>query len=133
MGRPSIYSQDIADEICERLANGEPLAKICRDDHMPCYSAVRRWEDDNAEFKALSTRAKRDGTHFLADDCQEIVDEPVDGDAEVARIQIAHRKLRVDTRLRLIGKWNSGDYGDKQQVEHTGGVTVQAARFDSDL
>ena len=30
----------------------------------------------------------------------------------------------IDTRLRLIGKWNAKSYGDKLGVEHSGGVTI---------
>ena len=42
-----MYSEEVAKRICERLANGEPLAKICRDEDMPDYSTARRWEDSN--------------------------------------------------------------------------------------
>src|SRR5438552_3546860 len=46
-GRPSIYSDKLAAKICERLACGKPLAKICRDEAMPAYSTVRKWEVEN--------------------------------------------------------------------------------------
>jgi hypothetical protein len=114
MGRPSIYTDELADAICQRLACGEPLAKICRDDAMPSYSCVRRWEQENAEFRALSARAKQDGTHYLADESLEIADAPLP--SEDAQAEIAHRKIRIDTRMRLIGKWNRQDYGDKQLI-----------------
>lgn len=107
-GRPSSYNDEVAAEICERLANGEPLARICRDDDMPAYSTVRKWEDENAEFSALSARAKRDGTHFLADDSLRIADDE--------QIDTQRAKLMIDTRLRLIGKWNAKAYGDKTQL-----------------
>lgn len=116
MGRPSLYSEELAALICERLAQGEPLAKICRDDTMPSYSCARRWESENAEFKALSARAKQDGTHYMADDSIGIADANLPDDPEVARVEVQHRKLRIDTRLRLIGKWNRQDYGDKQLI-----------------
>jgi len=110
-GRPSGYTPEIAEAICERLANGEPLARICRDDEMPAYSTVRKWESENAEFSALSARAKQDGTHFLADDSLRIADDK--------QIETQRAKLMIDTRLRLIGKWNAKAYGDK--VALTGG------------
>lgn len=104
-GRPSDYTEDLAAAICERLANGEPLAKICRDDAMPSYSTVRRWENEKPEFQALSARARIDGTHFLADDSLRIADDD--------SIDTQRAKVMIDTRLRLIGKWNSRAYGDK--------------------
>ena len=127
MGRPSSYTDEIAESICERLSQGEPLARICSDEAMPSYSTVRKWEAEDETFSALSTRAKRDGTHFLADDSLTIADEDLPSDAELARIAVAHRKLRIDTRLRLIGKWNAKEYGDKQQVEHSGNIGIGSA------
>ena len=111
-GRPSLYTPELADRICQRLSEGEPLARICRDDDMPGYSTVRKWESENPEFLALSLRAKADGTHFMADDSIRIADDPT--------IDPQRARLMVDTRLRLIGKWNSRAYGDKVQAEVTG-------------
>lgn len=111
VGRPSIYSDELAQAICERLAQGEPLARICDDEAMPDFSTVWRWDRDNAEFRKLSMRARELGTHFLADDCLRIADEEGKEPAD--------KRVRIDTRLRLIGKWNAKTYGDK--VRHVGG------------
>lgn len=112
-GAPSIYTPELAERICDQLACGVPLVKICRQEGMPSYSAVRKWEKTNPEFAALSARAKADGTHFLADDALMIADEPLPTDPDAARTEINRRKLQIDTRMRLIGKWNSRAYGDK--------------------
>lgn len=98
-------------EIVERLAHGEPLARICADDHMPDFSTVWRWEESDEDFRKISARARLHGTHFLADDCLRISDD--------ATLEPSDKKVRIDTRLRLIGKWNAKVYGDKQTVEHT--------------
>lgn len=42
-GRPSVYTDEIAEEICYRLADGEPLLSICRDEHLPHRATVLRW------------------------------------------------------------------------------------------
>jgi len=42
-GRPLIYSHDVADEICVRIAQGESLKRICDDDEMPCLKTVFNW------------------------------------------------------------------------------------------
>lgn len=42
-GRPSKYSEELALEICSRIAEGESLLKICRDDHMPRRETVHVW------------------------------------------------------------------------------------------
>lgn len=42
-GRPTKYTQEIADEICTRIAGGESLHSICRDDHLPHRCTVLLW------------------------------------------------------------------------------------------
>lgn len=110
MGRPSSKTPEVVAEIIERLSGGEPLARICTDDHMPHFSTVWRWEDDDEEFRKLSTRAREHGTHFMADDCLRIADDP--------GLEPPDKKVRIDARLRLIGKWNAKKYGDATTVKH---------------
>jgi hypothetical protein len=118
-GRPSDYSEELAETICGHLALGVPMARIAAMDDMPDYSTLKRWQRDNEEFRALSARAKEDGTHFLGEDSLRIADD--------LTIDPQHKRIMIDTRLRLIGKWNSREYGDKITQEHTGpdGTPIQ--------
>ena len=43
MPRPSKYSDQIAVEICQRIAEGECLPAVCRDPKMPSKRAVMTW------------------------------------------------------------------------------------------
>ena len=108
LGRPTLFNDDLAERILERLANGEPLKKICQDADMPNYLTVLKWQDRHPDFGMLSARAKQDGTHALADECLSIADDP--------NIDPADKRVRIDTRIRLIGKWNSKAYGDKVAI-----------------
>jgi hypothetical protein len=69
-------------------------------------------------------RAKQNGTHFLADDTLRIADDET--------IETQRAKLMIDTRLRLIGKWNAKAYGDKVTNEHVGpdGGPVQVQKIE---
>lgn len=107
-GRPTDYNQEIAEIILDRLAEGKPMKVICKEEDMPCYMSVLRWQRRHPEFGDLVARAKVDGTHALADECIEIADEKKSDPAD--------RRVRIDTRLRLIGKWNATVYGDKMAV-----------------
>jgi len=60
----------------------------------------------------------------MAGDCITIADTPGDP---------SDKRVRIDTRLRLIGMWNRKDYGAKQEVEHKGGVTVVTQDHDANL
>ena len=113
MSRPSKRTPEIVEAICLRLSHGETLQSICSDDDMPNYSTVWRWEQEDVEFCKISARAREIGTHFIADYCINIADNPT--------IEPADKRIRIDTRLRLIGKWNAKKYGEKQIIE--GGET----------
>jgi hypothetical protein len=114
-GRPSIFSLELADRLCERLADGETLRAICRDEGMPDERTVRRWALDDLEgFAGHYARAREIGYQGMADDLTEIADAK-DGDP-------ARDRLRVDTRKWLLSKALPKIYGDKQQIEHSGSL-----------
>lgn len=128
MGRPSTFTQEIADEICRRLALDESLASICRDKHMPDVTTVYYWRNSIEQFSQDYARARTDQGHTVADGIGDIRKQILAGEIEPD----------VGKAAADLAKWEASrraarDYGDKQQVEHSGGVTVQAARFDADL
>lgn len=112
IGRPTKKTPELVDEIIERLIEGQSMAQICKLEHMPSYVNVWRWEQDDEEFRNRSAHAKVEGTHFLAGDSLRIADDQT--------IDPQHKRVMVDTRLRLIGKWNRKIYGEKVTNEHSG-------------
>lgn len=129
-GRPSTYTPEIAALICERLATGESLRAICRDDGMPPESTVRGWVlDDVQGFSAHYARARDIGLDALAEETLAIADTPQEGEEteqtddgyKVKRgDMLGHRKLQVDTRKWLLSKLAPKKYGDKTSMELTG-------------
>lgn len=123
MGRPSTYTDEIAAEICERIGNGEPLAQICREDGMPSLTTVYRWQVDSEDFSASIARAREAGFDQIALDAMHIADETARDSRKGKRGEqipnsewIARSRLRVETRLKLLAKWDPRRYGDKQLV-----------------
>lgn len=116
-------------EICARLSTGEPLAQICRDPHMPERTVVYDWLKENKEFAQRIAHARDAGFDAIAEDCLAIADSPMpstdNGATDGGAVQ--HAKLRVETRLKLLAKWDPKRYGDKQQVEHSGAVDIAGA------
>jgi hypothetical protein len=110
-GRPSKFTAALGARICTRLAAGETLRAICRDEDMPPRSTVRGWALDNEAFSEKYARAREIGYQDLADDLIEISDDKL-GDP-------ARDRLRVDTRKWLLSKALPKLYGDK--LQHTGG------------
>ncbi len=133
MGAKSTYTPEIGAAICERLANGESLLRICKDMQI-AYGTAYGWEVHVPEHRENSARAREVGCHAIADDCIEIADTPhegietiekPDGSMETKRGDMTqHRRMRIDTRMRLLGKWLPKVYGDKQQIEHSGSISL---------
>lgn len=126
-GRPSSYDRAIADAICERIADGQPLRQICRDEMMPPWRTVYNWLQDNEDFSARFARAREIGFDAIAQECLDIADESafdaIEGENGVLRANtefIQRSKLRVETRLKLLAKWDPKRYGEKVQQELSG-------------
>lgn len=135
MARPSIYTQELADAICERLSHGESLRTVCRDDEMPSVATIFNWMRSKEGFLEQYTRAKEESADAMAEDILEIADNEVeqplvvDGipfqvDGKLVMIKdnvsVNHAKLRVDTRKWLMSKMKPKKYGERVTNEHTG-------------
>lgn len=114
-GRPSSYSEALAEEICDRIANGESLVQICRDEHMPNRRTVLRWMEADAAFATRSARAREVHADFAQDRMLEIEVGVLDGeiDATAARVVLSSMQWRAS---KLAPK----KYGDTSKVEHSG-------------
>ncbi|KQP36126.1 hypothetical protein ASF44_16285 [Pseudorhodoferax sp. Leaf274] len=102
------------------------MASICRDESMPAVRTVGDWKDANPAFAASIARAREEGFDALAAECLEIANTPLEGiesttkpngDVEEKRgDMLGHRKLQIETRLKLLAKWDPKRYGDKMQI-----------------
>lgn len=119
MGRPSLYTEELVAEICARLSTGEPMAVICRDAHMPDRTTVWDWAQASADLSQRIARARDDGFDAIAADCLQIADQPnkrITADGEAHESDPQRDKLRVDTRLKLLAKWDPKRYGERLDV-----------------
>ena len=125
IGRPSKYTPELAAEICMRLSDGEPLRKICRDEHMPHWTAIYDWLSKDKELSLQVARAREAGYQAMAEETLEIADNFHLGQTEVlddkgSRVTIedmlGHRKLRIETRLKLLACWDPSKYGNRTVV-----------------
>jgi hypothetical protein len=120
MGRPSTYSDEIFDQICTRLENGEVLKAICRDEQMPDRSTVLRWiaADDGKRRKYEA--ARRACVEFWSDEIIEIAtdsskDTIVDrkGRRGCNHEWVSRSRLRIDTMWKLMRSIAPERYGEK--------------------
>lgn len=118
MGRPSEYSVEIADAICIRIAAGDSLADVLREDGAPGYSTVMQWLRAHPQFAENYARAREEQGEHDADQVGAIAKQVLTGavDPQAARVAIDAYKWTAAKRKPKV-------YGDK--VEVTGRMTLE--------
>lgn len=125
MGRPSEYSQEVADAICDLMAEGKGLREICSREGMPGRTSVLRWLRDNADFRSQYARAR---IHLMDWYAEEIVrisadesgDVIIDQDGDKSRTVANHAKvqrdrLKVDTLKWIMSRLAPKRYGNNPE------------------
>jgi len=108
------YSEVMADLICNAVAEGGSLTKICKMKGFPSYVQVCHWRRQYPEFEEALVRARQDRAEALRDEAMSIADDAAEeGDA------INKARLRTDIR-----KWSSAvddpsRYSPKTKVDAT--------------
>lgn len=111
-GRPSAFTDEIAEAICARIIDGESLRSICSGEDMPHRLTVLRWMSADEAFATKCARARDLQADTLFEDMQSVADT---GNPE----DIQRAKLRVSTMQWRAAKLAPKRYGDK--VAHVGG------------
>jgi hypothetical protein len=122
-GRPSDYTKDLGDLICELLAQGHSLRKICRLEDMPHFVTVFRWMQKDEEF-CKQYRAARDvQADYFMDEIVDIADDTSedelfteDGRKCMNSEFVQRSKLRIDARKWAASKIAPKKYGDKVSI-----------------
>lgn len=157
IGRPpgdTLYpnKEQLKDEIVVWVSNGKTLRDFCRQDHAPSFRTVYDWLAEDAAFDTRFARAREAGHDVIAEEALHIADtlhvgrkivthSGGDGDDDAMTVTeedlTQHRKLQIETRLKLLAKWNPRKYGDKTilagDAEAPVAVAVDFTLFDAIL
>lgn len=131
-GRPSVYTEELATTICTRIACGESLRSICRDDAIPHIATVMRWVFLHPEFREHYRLAREMQAEGMADEMQDIADngsndwmEKHDADGNFTGWRengeaMRRSQLRIETRKWIAARLLPKRWGDKQVTEISG-------------
>ena len=141
VGRPTTFSQHVADVICIRIAEGESLREIVKDEGMPDRSTVYDWLLRHSAFADQYARAREEQADTLADEIIAIADEQPEVIAVTNKQGelIEHKldgaflqwqKNRIDARKWTAMKLKPKKYGDKLAL---GGDAENPLKVEADI
>jgi transposase-like protein len=126
-GRPTKYSPELADKICERIAtSSDGVHKVAESLEIGA-STCFEWLDKHPEFADKYARAKERQADFMVQEMIEIADDASRDEkiiqkngstTVVENTEWTNRsKLRVETRKWLAGKLRPKVYGDSLKLQ----------------
>ncbi len=124
-GRPSKYSSSMAERICERIAEGEPLTRICKDRQVPGYRTVLAWRVANKEFQHMYARAREDAADTLADEIRELAER-----VEKGKLEPNAGRVAIDALKWIASKLKPRQYGDRSRMDLTASLDVTTRAID---
>jgi hypothetical protein len=134
-GKPFHWTEELKDEICRRIAEGETLRQICRDRHMPNHVVVYELRACDRAFGTAYARARDAQLESWEDELLDIAQDGTNDwvEREVARGRIERvldrehyerSKLRCDILRWTMSKRAPQRYGDAMRIE--GELTARA-------
>ncbi len=137
-GRPTIYTKELAQNICERISDGESVRTIVKDDKMPSSSTIFRWllDEDKKEFWEQYEKSRNIQAEIMFEELLDIADDGSNdwvvrnGKEEEEWWQqngeaLQRSRLRVDTRKWYLSKVLPKKFGDFSRQELSGKIEVQ--------
>ena len=127
-GRPSKFTPELAESICESLIAGDDLVAVCSAKNMPARSTVYQWMDENPEFRTAIARAREGQADYMDHKIAVMIDKITPESAQADRVKLAALQWRA-------AKLKPRFYGDKVQNEHSGpdGKPMQVEEVLSDF
>ena len=108
----------ISNNICQRLMEGTPLTRICKDKDQPSLSTVYKWIAKHKDFANKLLTARRIGCQTYLDKMIEELETADNKSIMVVREKLHHYRW-------LSSKLLPNLYGDKQEVIQDTKVTIE--------
>lgn len=136
-GRPTIYSTELAEEICDVIAcSSKGLKRLCNEHkHFPNPDTIYSWRRKYKDFSEQYARAKQHQIEVIIDEIFDIADDTSndfsissEGKEICNHEHINRSRLRIDTRKWLASKLAPKIYGDKPELNDQFGASEETIR-----
>lgn len=129
-GRPTTYTPELGEQICQWMIEGQSLSEICRRDTTPGISTIYQWAEAQPEFAEALNRARLLQAETWAGQSMDIADNATndwmerqrpDGtiDTVVNHEHVNRSRLRIQAR-QWVAEKILPRYAARQVVAHTG-------------
>jgi len=109
-GRPTTYTPETGDRICELMAEGVSAVRACKEVGI-ALKTMYAWLREHEDFRNNYARARDDQADTFADQMCDIAEYDED---------VQRAKLKIDARKWVASRMKPKSWGDRQQLEHTG-------------
>jgi hypothetical protein len=125
--RSPALSPDARAALLDWLAGGGTVSSYCRQPQAPTMGQIRQAIAADPQLAADMRAARAEGADVVAEECERRADTPSDHPDDVA-----HRRLRIDTRRWLAKAWAPATYGDASRVTHAGDAAAPVVVTDAE-
>jgi hypothetical protein len=131
-GKQTLFTQEVANEICARLATGISLREACNHPHLPSAPTVISWAlTDYHGFSDQYTQAREAQHYALADKLLDLINETpeyttnkITGERRIDPGYESMRKNKIEGLKWIISRILPKTYGDKVVVDVTQKINV---------
>lgn len=90
------YHPWLVDIICEKIASGGLITKICKEPGMPSYPVLCQWRRKYPDIDMQLEEARKARAEFRADEVMELIDEVDEDNVDTIRVKAE------------LGRWGAG-------------------------
>lgn len=102
-GRPSIYTEELEEEIVERIAGGESILTLTKDDRMPSTRTIYNWLATKPQFIAkLKATVPAQSINLMGGALEQVKPDHPD------QLTAQQAKNRADVMLKVFDRLNAG-------------------------
>lgn len=115
-GRPSDYSIELCQEICDKVADGESIKHVLKsDDKYPTFQTWCNWKRANKELFDLYINALQDKAEFYIDEMHEVYNKLKKGE-----ISASDANVLLQQNKWITSKFYPKMFGNKTDITSNG-------------
>jgi hypothetical protein len=117
IGRPSDYTKELGDSICEKITQGLSLRSICEEEEMPSgvtiFSWLRKFPEFLKQYELATEERTETQQEIILDIGDKAIEHAEEADPKAASAIVQAYKLKADNLKWSMSKMKPKKYGDK--------------------